>query len=259
MQCDIDYTDVTELSGDEVTREQVERICQRYFWAGGYCQDRDVVELACGTGQGLGYISSMARSLIAGDISAPMVEKARAHYTDRIDIRVMDAHETRLPALSCDVVILFEALYYLHDVEGFIMECRRILRDGGYLLIATANKDLYDFNPSPHSVAYHGVKELGCLLGHHGFSCDFFGGTPVGATSYRQRALRPLKRLAVRLNLLPRTMAAKKILKRLIFGRLISMPAEIAAGQCDVEPPAELAPGIADRIYKVIYCAAQKR
>ena len=30
----IDCVDVTELSGDEVSQEQVERLCHRYYWAG---------------------------------------------------------------------------------------------------------------------------------------------------------------------------------------------------------------------------------
>ena len=45
-----DYLDVTELAGDDVTREQIERICHRYYWAGGYCRGKDVVEAACGAG-----------------------------------------------------------------------------------------------------------------------------------------------------------------------------------------------------------------
>ncbi len=58
------YVDVTELSGDEVSQEQVERLCHRYYWAGGYCRDKDVLEAGCGAGQGLGYIAGLARSVI---------------------------------------------------------------------------------------------------------------------------------------------------------------------------------------------------
>ena len=43
---------------------------------------------------------------------------------------------------SIDVIILFEAIYYLPSVEKFVSECWRILRDRGKVLIATANKDL---------------------------------------------------------------------------------------------------------------------
>jgi len=253
-----DYTDVTELSGDDVTQEQVDRNYQRYYWAGEFCRGKDVIELACGTGQGLGLISSMAKSLIAGDISAPTVAKARLHYGERIDIRLMDVQDTKLPESSYDVVILFEAIYYLSDVERFIIECRRILKTDGYLLIATANKDLYDFNPSPYSFAYYGVVEMGDLLTRYGFGCEFYGGSPVESASFRLRLLRPIKALAVLFNLIPGTMAAKKILKRFVFGRLVPMPAEISAGHGGVIPPLALVAGVANTTHKVIYCAARK-
>jgi len=47
------------------------------------------------------------------------------------------------------------------------------------LLIATAKKDLYDFNPSPHSYEYYGVVELNDLFARHGFEAEFFGDTHV--------------------------------------------------------------------------------
>jgi len=240
-----------------VTQEQIDRIYQRYYWAGNFCRDKYVIELACGTGQGLGFLASISKSLIAGDISAPMVARARAHYGERIDIRLMDAQDTQLPDSSCDVVILFEAIYYLPDVEKFIIECRRILRTGGYLLLATANKDLYDFNPSPYSFTYYGVVEMGDWLARKGFSCQFFGGTPVGSVTLRQRLLRPVKAFAVRFNLIPDTMATKKIIKRFIFGRLVPMPDEIAAGIREI-PLQALVAGVANTTHKVIYCAARK-
>jgi SAM-dependent methyltransferase len=258
MPIKTDYTDVTELSGDDVTQEQIDRICQRYYWAGEFCRDKDVLEVACGTGQGLGFISTLANTLIAGDISTPMVAKAKAHYGKRIDIRLMDAEDTQLPDSSCDVVILFEAIYYLPDMERFIKECRRILRTGGYLLLASANKDLYDFNPSPYSFVYYGVVEMGDWLTRNRFNCEFYGGSPVESATFRQRLLRPIKALAVRFNLIPDTMATKKILKRFVFGRLVPMPAEILAGDGNIIPPQPLVAGKTDATHKVIYCAARK-
>jgi len=256
MTLKTDYTDVTELSGDNVSQEQIDRIYQRYYWACTFCQNKDVVELACGTGQGLGLISSKARSVVAGDISAPIIERARERYGTRIDLRIMDAQDTKLPDSSCDIVIIFEAIYYLSNIDSFLKECHRILRVGGYLLIATANKDLYDFNPSPYSVAYYGVVEMNDFLVRNGFQCEFFGGTPVGSVTFRQRLLRPIKAFAVRFNLIPDTMAAKKMIKRFVFGQLVPMPAEIEAGKSGIVPPHALKAGVADKTHKVIYCAA---
>src|SRR6187551_525624 len=75
-----DFFSVTEISGDDVTTEQVERHARRYYWAGDFCHGKDVLEVACGTGQGVGYLGSLARSMKAGDCSKLLLEIAKRHY-----------------------------------------------------------------------------------------------------------------------------------------------------------------------------------
>lgn len=254
----IDFTTVTELSGDEVAEEQVERMRHRYAWALGYCAGRDVLEVACGAGQGLGVLAGVSRSLIAGDITPGLVELAQQHYGERVDVRLMDALTIPSPDQSLDVVILFEAIYYLPSAEIFAKECQRVLRPDGQVLVATANKDLYDFNPSPYSHRYYGIVELGKLFGDCGFACEFFGSYPFHGTSMRQRILRPIKRLAVTLHLMPKTMAGKKLLKRLVFGGLVKMPNEIELDTAGYVEPVALPAGAPNFEHKVIYLRATR-
>jgi SAM-dependent methyltransferase len=245
---------LTEVARDQVTIEQVERLTRRYRWAGDFCRGQDVLEVACGTGQGVGYLGSLAQSMVAGDYWAPALEIAREHYGSRFDFRQFDAQDMPFADGQFDVVVNFEALYYIPSVDRFFEEARRVLRPGGRLLIATANKDLYDFNPSPHSHTYLGVVELGEALERYGFDATFFGDTPLKAVSPRQRVLRPLKAVASRLGLIPKSMAGKKLLKRLVFGELVQMPAEIDAGSGSKAEPVPLAAGSPDRAHKVIFC-----
>lgn len=252
----VDYTKVTELSGDEVSQEQVKRICNRYYWAGNYCRNKDVIEAACGTGQGLGYLSKIAKTIVAGDYSEIILKIAKSHYGERITFFKFDAQDMPFPDNSIDIILLFEAIYYLPSPERFVAECRRVLRDGGKVLIATANKDLFDFSPSPYSYKYFGVSELHELFNQYGFTNDFFGGTPIDKLSVRQKIFRPIKKLAVHLGLVPKTMDGKKFLKRLIFGRLVKMPPEIEEGMFPYDEPVKLKDLHPDRKHKVIYCAA---
>jgi SAM-dependent methyltransferase len=251
-----DFLAVTELAGSEVSAEQVERICRRYYWAADYCTGKDVLEAACGTGQGLGYIASVAKSVVGGDYSQPILDIARSHYANRIELKRFDAQQIPFPDRSLDVVILFEALYYLPEAERFFRECRRVMRPGGTLLIATANKDLYDFIPSPHSFRYYGVRELAESLGALKLETRFFGDTPVGGVSARQRVLRPMKAMASKLGLIPKSMAAKKLLKQLVFGQLVQMPAEITGMTAPRVPPTPLPADRPDAAHKVIFVAA---
>ena len=253
----INYLDVTELAGDEVSKEQVDRLCNRYYWAGTYCQGKDVLEAACGTGQGLGYLSEISRTLKAGDFSEEILEIAKEHYGNKIDVKQFDAQDMPFPDNSLDIVILFEAIYYLTSAEKFVQECKRVLRDGGYILISTANKDLYDFNPSPYSYKYYSAIELNELFSKYGFSVECYGDTPINKVPLRQKILRPVKSAAVKFNLIPKSMTGKKILKKFVFGNLVEMPAEINESTALFNPPEKIPIDKPNMDFKVIYCCAK--
>lgn len=252
------FLDVTEFAGQPVSAEQLERTCHRYHWALEFCRDQDVVELACGAGQGLGLLAAVARTLRAGDISPEVLARARATYGGTIPLDVFPATKTPLPDASVDVVLLFEAIYYISDLDAFIDEVDRVLRPGGRLLIVTANKELYDFTSSAASTAYLSARELAELLDRRGFSPTFWGYVDVHHIPLRQRLFRPLKFAASKLGLMPQTMDGKSFLKRVVFGAMAAMPARIDQVEYSYKPPVPLAPEDPCRRYKVLYCAAQK-
>ncbi len=251
-----DFIEVSELAGNVATREQLERLCHRYYWAGRHCHGLDVLEAACGSGAGLGYIAGIAQSVRGGDFSKEILGRVRAHYGDRMPLQQFDAQDMPFENNSFDVVILFEALYFIPSPERFVDECRRVLRPGGKVLIATANKDLFDFNPAPHSTQYLGARELNQLFGDHGFDVECWGYMDTASASLRQRVLRPIKKIAVSLNLMPKTMAGKKLLKRLVFGKMVRLPAEIADKLQPYVAPSPISSDHPDSRHKVIYCAA---
>lgn len=253
---DVDFKDVTEIAGDSVTREQVERMNHRYCWAGTYCSGKDVLEVACGNGQGLGYLKALANSIYGGDIDPGLVKKAKTHYGDQVGVEIMDAQHLPFENNTLDVVILFEAIYYLPAPAKFLMECRRVLREGGVILIAMANKDLSDFNPSPYSHVYFGVTELTELMKQHGFDPNCFGYWPAHHGGMVSKALKLAKRFAVFFGLIPKTMAGKKFLKRLVFGKLVPMPAEVSTDGFSYTDPTPISLDKPDIKHSVIYCAA---
>ena len=251
------YQEVTEISDQLVSHEQHQRVYTRYCWARQYCIGKDTLEVACGTGVGIGILNEASRSFRAGDISNELLAFAREVYGDRIELLQFNAEQLPFGEASLDVIIIFEALYYLADQKKFFNECRRVLRSGGTLLISSANKDLWDFHPSPHSTVYLGVLELKEALQYLGFQCEFFADTPVGAISWRQKIFRPIKKVASALGLFPKTMKGKMWLKRLVFGSMKQLPREIHLS--DVEPvlPVRIDQNQADVTHKVIYCLAK--
>jgi SAM-dependent methyltransferase len=251
-----EFVNVTEIEGQSISREQLVRTCHRYHWAVPFCADKDVLEVGCGAGQGLGLLKSNAHSLVAGDISPEVLEAAKRTYKNTIPLSVFGAEELPYPDDSIDVILMFEALYYVSDTARFFAEARRVLRQGGRLLIVTANKDLYDFTPSPFSKRYLGVRELHQELGLSGFNSEFWGLIDTRTVSVRQRILRPVKSIVSKFGLMPKTMSGKAWMKKLFFGEMTVMPSDIMDAPFEYEVPVPIAATLADTVHKVIYCSA---
>lgn len=253
------YEDVTELPGSQISREQLYRMYNRYAWTAELSQGCDVLEVACGAGQGVGLVARSAKSIQAGDFSERILQRARAHYGGRFVFKQFDAQRIPYDSGSFDVIVIHEALYYLPDPDLFVSEARRLLRVGGRVLLTNSNKDLFDFNPSPHSTFYHGVTELRCLFERFDFTTEFWGSQDVRDISLIQKISRPAKLLAVKLGLMPKTMHGKKLLRRIIFGRPISMPAEITPGESEREALTPILASEPCLTHKIIYCVATKK
>lgn len=252
------FVDVTEIEGQRISVEQLFRINHRYHWAARFCSDKDVLEVACGAGLGLSVLRNAARSVSAGDISPEVLANARNTFGQTIPMSVFSAEELPFADASFDVVLMFEALYYVSEPDRFFHEARRVLRPGGDLLIVTANKDLFDFTPSQFSQAYLGVVELLEGLRPIGFEPKFAGLIDTRMIPFRQRFLRPLKSIATKLGLVPKTMHGKAWLKRIFFGKMETMPADISQGVFEYFPPDPIPGDRPDLTHKVIYCSAKR-
>jgi len=253
------YITVTEVPGIRTSREQLCMLYTRYRFAASLCAGQTVLEVACGAGQGLGYLARFAQKVVGGDIDENNLRFAIEHYRrrEKIELRKVDAHQLPFEARSFDVIILYEAIYYLKNPDRFLSECRRILSDQGIVLIGTVNKEWPDFNPSPFSTRYFSPPELVELLKKHHFRVELYGAFPVTEKTTKGRIVSILKRAALALHLMPKTMKGKEILKGIFFGKLVPLPPEVEDEMAVYSPPVRLAPGALNETYKVIYAVAQ--
>jgi ubiquinone/menaquinone biosynthesis C-methylase UbiE len=249
----MDYTSVTETPGSRITREALSMIYTRYAHAASLCAGKDVLEVACGAGFGLGYLARNAAQVIGGDYSEELLGQAHGHYGNRTPLVRLDAHLLPFRDRSFDVVILYEAIYYLTHPEMFLDESRRVLRDQGILLICTINREWPDFNPSPFSTKYLSARELEWLLLEKGFRVGLFGAFVALGDSRMDRVVSLLKRTAISLHLMPKTMKGKQVLKRLFLGELRPVPVELTDGMAELSPLVPLTPGSVVSNYKVLY------
>lgn len=252
-----DFSTITELPGNLASAEQLSMIHTRYRLAAEACADMDVLEAACGPGRALGYLACRVNSIVGGDLTASLVDKANRHYAGRIKIVQMDAQAMPWGDRSFDAVILYEALYYLPSVDAFLQEARRVLRPGGLLLLCAPNCEWAEFNPSPFSRKYHSASELRRLLEDAGFSTEIRAGFRVAHDTWVGKIVAAARRVAVALGLVPKTMKGKALLKRIFYGRLAELGPEIDT----TAPIGELCPVGSGPVenYKVLYAIAKLR
>ena len=229
-----DYTAVTEMPGNLVTKQAIQMIQTRYSVALRYCEGKNVLEVGCGAGQGLGWMAGSAQRVVGGDFTRSIAVAAHEHYRGRAPIVQLDAHSLPFRDHSFDTIVLFEAIYYLERPDLFLQECRRVSGSGGVVVLCSANKECADFNPSPRSTSYLSASELFALFTSNGYETQIYGAFPVQGRSVSARAISLVKRAAVKLNLVPRSMKGKEWLKRVFYGELFPLPAELE-GHADKE------------------------
>jgi SAM-dependent methyltransferase len=241
------------MTGVAITREAASMMWTRYATAADRAAGKDVLEVGCGTGQGVGYLARQARRVVGGDYTLPLVQQAERHQGTHARFVCLDGQKLPFADASFDLVLLYEVIYYLPDASAFVRECRRVLRPGGTLIVTTANRERDSFNPSPFSHRYYAASEFGALLGTEGFRTEVYGAFPDEPAGPLGQAIGQIRRVAVALHLIPETMRAKELLKRLFYGKLVTLGSELPEGVAEREPLVPLdgtapAPG-----YKVIY------
>ena len=222
-----DFTDVTETPNTLISQKQFTRMIDRYSWSALRVEGLDVVEVACGVGQGLGLLAQYAKSIEGCDISETLVTQAQAYYGNRVRVRVADAECLPYADNSLDCVIIHEALYYIKNKQAFAAELNRVLRPKGKLLLTTANKDIKAFHKSKYSSEYLGSVELTEYLSFNNFRVSLWGYEPDDISSLKNRFLNRTKIFLGKYGLLPETMTTKMIFRRLLQGKLLKMPNEI--------------------------------
>ncbi len=250
---------ITDVAGEPAGKVQLDRLVARYHWAATYAVGSVVLEVACGTGQGLGLLSSLTPHVYGCDLSAENLSRARNNCGSQVPLIQADAESLPFAEASVDVVLLLETLYFLPSPDLFFSEAARILRPGGVCLISVINRDCPDFNPNhPLYFNTYGVRELSAIMRKHGFEPKCSGIIPMDAPTLRARIFKPLKRAAIRLNLIPESMQARLLLKRLVFGRLKPMPLDVRVMPAPAVPPTPLASDKADPVHQVVLCAGTR-
>lgn len=256
------FEDLTEATGIEVSDEAASMIATRYHFAAQLAQNQRVLELACGSGMGLGLIGGSAARLVGADISPVLLRTAQAHYQGRVPLVRLSAESLPFPDGAFDVVLCFEASYYVPRMDLAFGEIARIVAPGGTVAFVNANPERPDFIKSPYSVHYHTADEFRAGLEAHGFRVSVAGAFPLhsGASTgapWVAGMMSLARHVLETLRLVPRTLRGRARLKRILYGKLRTLPAELPPGFATLAPHTVVAAGVV-RGYKVIYVTGRK-
>jgi len=246
--------------GDMYTPELWQMVCCRYYTVGRFVAGKRVLEVGCGTGRGLGYLSSRAREVVGGDLSEDNLSYAREHYGDRVKLLLLDARCIPFRDNSFDVILSMEVIQYLPDLEGFLSESRRVLNEEGVLIFCLPNPDIPGFYPSAESRRHYSVPELAALCAGHGFTAEFFGAFPVMGRPFwaglRSFMIVYTGRI---LNKLPGGKRIREFLGKIFLDRNIVGKAELEDSDIDAAACAltSLSADSPDRRHKILYIIAR--
>jgi transketolase len=224
------YDLVTETTGTPVSREGARMIYSRYRFAAELADGKRVLEVGCGSGQGFGLIGRKARFLVGGDLDPRLLRIGRSHYRNRFPFLRLRAEALPFRDASLDLVLFFEASYYVPNLELALDEFDRVLAAHGTMVLVNANPDRPDFITSPYSHHYHSSDELRGLLEKRGYGVRVEGAFPIEPPGPLSRVMATARRVLERFGLIPRTLRGRALLKRLVYGSLVPLPAELPDG-----------------------------
>ncbi len=253
------YLTITEMPGDYVSQEQLDMICFRYYTASNFTHGKDVLEVGCGPGIGLGYLSKTAKKVIGGDYCERILWVAKDYYGNRVKLLLLDAHTLPFKDDTFDVVLLFEAIFYLHEPESFLEESRRILRKGGVLILCLPNKEIPGFKPSPLSTHYFNAMELFPLLTKYGFKVAVYGAFSIERPLIIQKIISVIRLSVVKvMSLTSQGRQVKESLKKRILKKKIILGNEIDENASkDYFQLIPILPGSSDVKHRFLYVIAQ--
>jgi len=144
-----------------------------YAALAGRCAGRSVLEAGCGEGYGADLLARTAERVVGLDYDA----QTAAHVARRYPaVSVARANLVALPVAggSIDAVVSLQVIEHLWDQEGFLAECRRVLRPGGELLVSTPNRITFspgrDTPLNPFHTRELSPRELADLVRDAGFA-----------------------------------------------------------------------------------------
>ncbi|RNI29234.1 glycosyltransferase [Rufibacter latericius] len=134
----------SELLNDEIGVEHL----HRYYTVLDQVTDKIVLDIACGEGYGSNILAKKAKKVFGVDIDPTSVEYAQSTYESKLqNLSFLQGSVEKIPLAdsSVDIVISFETIEHVDEAtqNAFLKEVKRVLKEGGRLIISTPDRVNY--------------------------------------------------------------------------------------------------------------------
>lgn len=153
----------------------------RYRWAIQNSHKENlgrVLDAGCGIGFGSAFMSPWADEVVGIDFNADIIQFASQTYMQpNLHFQVGDCTTLTFPDSSFDMIVSFELIEHIKDVNRYLSEMRRVLRitessseDSGIFFLSTPNaknREISGKEMHPYHVKEYNSDELETLLKQH--------------------------------------------------------------------------------------------
>jgi 2-polyprenyl-3-methyl-5-hydroxy-6-metoxy-1,4-benzoquinol methylase len=138
IKINLDYTGVRAVPG----KMQVDIInwmlhLQRYIFALKYCVNKDILDVACGSGYGVSLISSIAKKVEGIDFDKKTIKWAKDnnHFYCPVKFRISNIEKEKING-NFDCIVSFETIEHLKNPEFLLKNIKRSLNNYGCLVFS---------------------------------------------------------------------------------------------------------------------------
>lgn len=157
----------------------------RYVYAVPFVDGKRVLDIACGTGYGIGLLRKHASYVVGVDIDESAASEAKRETGENGAVMLGDGLGLPFPDATFETIISFETLEHLHSRREFLAELRRVLTPGGKLLLSTPNalytKPVNGVPANPFHVHEYQPDELLAEINDH-FEVETFAGQDLNGS-----------------------------------------------------------------------------
>ncbi|MBI5215672.1 MAG: class I SAM-dependent methyltransferase [Ignavibacteriae bacterium] len=150
----------------------------RYNFAKSYVFEKNVVDIACGSGYGCSILADGSPKKITGiDISPDAIEYARRSCSNSLVEFIVGSIDVLAEVRDVNLIVSFETIEHIKDYNGFLKTCCSVLNEKGMLIISTPlrkNGSLEDVPSNPFHVREWNDSEFTQMLYGHFRQLEIF-------------------------------------------------------------------------------------